>query len=90
MSEEKRQQKTWYYSIDGHEDDQGFPFESKESCTTRWLAEACADDYHSNHDGWESSWPLTICFREIEGGPVVAKFEVDRETVPQFIARRKP
>lgn len=43
-----------------------------------------ADDYHSNHDGWESSWPLQ--FRIYEDGVEVARFEVEREYDPRFTA----
>ena len=25
-----------------------------------YIAEDCAENYHSEHDGWEASWPLTI------------------------------
>ena len=28
----------------------------------RTAIEYCASDYHENHDGWESNWPLTISF----------------------------
>jgi len=25
-----------------------------------WVVEDCANDYHSHHDGWGSSWPITF------------------------------
>lgn len=53
----------------------------------RHVAEKCADDFHSNHDGWECSWPRTFTLHETEDGPVVATFEIEREAVPLFIAR---
>lgn len=53
----------------------------------RHVAEKCADDFHSNHDGWERSWPRTFTLHETEGGPVVATFEIEREAVPVFTAR---
>ena len=52
------------------------------------IAEECADDYHSNHDGYESSWPLRFFIRESEEGPIIAMFDVDREVVPQFTVRK--
>lgn len=82
--------KTYWYSIDGHGDDLGIEFESSHLEIDRWLAEDCAEDYHGEHDGWECSWPMTFCIREVEGGPIVARFEVYRETVPQFTARLIP
>jgi len=50
----------------------------------RDIAAKCADDYHSNHDGWESSWPLTFTLHETEEGPEIARLEVDREAIPHF------
>jgi len=52
------------------------------------VAESCAEDYHSNHDGWEDSWPLIIALFNSEDGPEITRFEVDREAVPQFTASR--
>ncbi len=79
--------RTYFYGIEDYGEGCMFPIE------TTWpigdcLAEKCADDYHSNHDGWESSWPLTIAIRETEDGPTIARFSVDRETVPQFTAKQ--
>jgi len=53
-------------------------------------AERCADDYHSNHDGWESVWPRTFKLYATEDGPALAAFEVDREARPEFIASPVP
>jgi len=44
-------------------------------------ATEAAEDYHSNHDGWESRWPQKFTV-EVEGDR--ATFEVDREAVPTF------
>lgn len=52
----------------------------------RVAAELCADDYHSNHDGWESRWPLKLEILVGEGGDVLARFEIERESVPSFSA----
>jgi hypothetical protein len=46
------------------------------------MAEHCAEDYHNNHDGWESSWPLE--FRIWEDGVLVARISVERESRPHF------
>jgi hypothetical protein len=50
------------------------------------IAARCAEDYHSNHDGWESNWPLTFALHATEEGPEVARLEIDREAVPHFYA----
>lgn len=43
-----------------------------------------ANDFHSNHDGGESDWPLE--FRIYKRGKEVARFTVEREHEPQFYA----
>ena len=58
------------YTFDAHS-----PWSSEE------LAQDAADDYHSNHDGWEDKWPLTFCVL-FEGEWHTHK--VDREAVPSF------
>ena len=45
----------------------------------RSVAEQAADDYHSNHDGWEASWPQIIC---VEQDGETGTFSVDRDNVP--------
>lgn len=50
----------------------------------RWLVDECAEDYHSNHDGWEDSWPLTITLWESESSNNGWSFEVEREMAPEF------
>lgn len=52
----------------------------------RDVAIDAAEDFHSNHDGWESVWPMDFTIYESEEGPAVGRFEVERETVPQFHA----
>lgn len=50
------------------------------------VAELCADDWHSNHDGWEAQWPRKFTLYAGKEGPALAEFEVDREHVPSFSA----
>lgn len=50
------------------------------------LAVACAEDFHSNYDGWESEWPRVITLYATETGPALAFMEVDREYTPSFNA----
>jgi hypothetical protein len=50
-------------------------------------AEEAADDYHSNHDGWEASWPQVIC---VEQDGKTGRFSVDREARPHFMASAIP
>lgn len=56
----------------------------------RDVAVDAAEDFHGNHDGWESVWPVDFTIYESEDGPPVARFEVERETVPQFHAWDRP
>jgi hypothetical protein len=50
------------------------------------IAEQCAHDWHNNYDGWEAYWPRVFVLYKGKTGPAFAKFEVDRETIPQFNA----
>lgn len=50
------------------------------------IVETCAEDWHSNHDGWEAQWPRTFTLYADKEGPALAAFEVDREYVPSFSA----
>lgn len=61
----------------------------KDDLDKEMAANHCAEDFHSNHDGWEAVWPLDITLYESEDGPSIAKFEVDREAEPVFYVRRK-
>ena len=76
----------WYSASDGSD---RFPCRTSwEINAYLWIAEDCADDYHSNHDGWESSWPLNITLYETEDGPAIAEFIVERESQPVFYASK--
>ena len=48
------------------------------------MAEEAAEDYHSNHDGWESHWPLKLAI--FDGDKLIGKFEVELEHQPHFSA----
>ena len=52
-----------------------------------FAAQACAEDYHSNHDGWESNWPLTFRLWD-KTGKHLGDFGVDRDVEPVFFARK--
>ena len=78
--------KFWWYSVsDCGGDDSRFQLDGIAEAL-RDVAVDAAEDYHSNHDGWESHWPLMFTIYESEEGPPVARFEVERETVPAFHA----
>ena len=49
------------------------------------LAEEVAEDYHSNHDGWESRWPIEFSIELSDG--TTRLFVIDREMTPCFNAR---
>ena len=52
------------------------------------LAKRAADDYHSNHDGWEASWPISFAITTSEDGDELARFEIERDVEPVFYVRR--
>ncbi|HEY4266791.1 MAG TPA: hypothetical protein VGM94_01235 [Galbitalea sp.] len=52
----------------------------------RDAAQMCADHFHSNRDGWESSWPLEFRVRLPDG--TTEDYIVEREMVPEFTASR--
>lgn len=52
------------------------------------VAEEAADDYHSDHGGWEASWPKVFCIHETQDGPEIARFEVERDFTTTFSAAR--
>jgi hypothetical protein len=72
-----------WYSVDGYETRYELATVFSDG---RDVATDAAKDYHGNRDGWESHWPVEISLYESEEGPEVARFEVERETVPQFHA----
>lgn len=59
------------------------------------VASKYAEHFHSQHDGWECTWPMSFLVRDLgpgqtrsthdENGPVYT-IEVERETVPVFAA----
>lgn len=51
-----------------------------------WLAEAAAENYHNKHDGWDSSWPITLTIQR-EDGTIIGVYDIDREIIPQFSAQ---
>ena len=53
-----------------------------------WIAEEAAADFHSEHDGWESSWPLKLVLW-LPDGTEIGTFTVEREFDPVFSARKQ-
>lgn len=47
-----------------------------------YIAQECAEKYFSEHDGWESSWPLT--FTIFKDGKQIGRARVEMESEPQF------
>jgi hypothetical protein len=52
------------------------------------VAEDCAQNYHAQHDGRESQWPVDITLLR-EDGSEICTCEVDIESQPVFSARKK-
>jgi hypothetical protein len=53
------------------------------------MAELCAQDFYSEHDGWEVSWPTEIKLYESHDGPALATLEVGIEMEPRFYGSHK-
>lgn len=72
------------YHVEGGRFD--FPRNQK-TYSENWflIADELADDFHSNHDGWEAEWPLEL--RIYKEGKEVARFSVEREYEPTFTPR---
>lgn len=51
----------------------------------RWVAQDAAEEHHSEHDGWEHNWPLLFVILD-ENGDELGRFNVERETRPEFHA----
>lgn len=81
----KRKVKYWLPEH-GQTVEDGYEVET-DSDIPRWIAQDAADDYHSEHDGWESRWPLTIAL-QLEDG-TQKQFEVECDYDPVFTAREK-
>lgn len=55
--------------------------------TLEYLAEDAAEDFHNNHDGWESEWPLTFNIYDTDDN-LLGTCTVDREHNPTFSASK--
>lgn len=49
-------------------------------------AEACAEDFFHNHDGFEANWPLTFAIFDGFTGPEIGRWEVALDYEPSFNA----
>jgi hypothetical protein len=89
-------EKTVWYSVGDHECASRHPISAwptadlSESGDAKLVAQDAAEDFHANHDGWEAVWPVVINLHEAEDGPSVCRLEVERESVPEFIAFLRP
>ncbi len=67
-------------------DDDYYRFESHLSPEDgEYLASLAAENYHTAHGGWESSWPIEIVLMT-QDGATIGIFSVDREARPHFYA----
>ena len=72
----------------GESFDDGDSFESNLDDLVE-VAEEYADYYHSERDGWESSWPEIFHIYSTLG-KLMGEVEVQRESVPEFVGTLKP
>ena len=83
---------TIYYNPQG--DDTGYrykvtplvDYDLSDAIDVAHLAEQCADDWHTNNDGFERAWPRVFSLYVDKSGPAIARFEIDREYEPTFNA----
>ena len=48
-----------------------------------YILQDCAEDFWNNHDGWESTWPLSFSVFS-KSGELLFSGEVSMEMEPQF------
>jgi hypothetical protein len=79
--------KTKYlYSVEEWDKDERFEFESSYH-SGDLIAEDAAQDAYWEHDGQESSWPLTFAIY-YPGDILAGRYSVDREAIPTFSASK--
>jgi hypothetical protein len=77
----------YFYSVDDEDFENGsYSMEvNAEAEELDYIAEACADDFYSCHDGFDGSWPRDF-FIFNEAGVLIGKQEVHLEYDPSFRA----
>lgn len=82
---------TFWYAIDKCEFPFFVPFRTPLSQLSERdrarVAELCAADYHDEHMGRESRWPVVVELKSLPGGPVVSRHSVERQSAPVFLAK---
>lgn len=76
-----------FYVVEDWDPECFYECETQNIGVDRWTAQDCAENAFHEHDGWESSWPLTISLFESpykEG--YKATFTCDVEPIPHFYA----
>lgn len=79
------------YSISIKDFKDSYNFEHDMEPNDLWLDSIvvdCAQDYHDNHDGWDSRWPLIIYLFTFNGD-FLGKFKVEKESQPCFYASKQ-
>lgn len=71
------------YEVDGQRYDLFSVFASS---APHWIAEEAGEDFYSNHDGWECSWPME--FTIFEHDVSIGRFNVSVEFEPRFDAEQ--
>lgn len=94
MAVTKRKQSFWYSVVEDGPDAERYEHKGNwfipRPREARMAAEEAAEDYWQNHDGWESTWPLTFALYETEDGPELHRFRVEEESEPVFSAYSLP
>ncbi|WGL99114.1 hypothetical protein QE177_04330 [Arsenophonus sp. aPb] len=74
------------HDINDEEDRYELEINSYDEKWSDLIATQCAEDYHNNHDGWESDWPLVI--RIFANNEIIGDFKVEMEFWPSFPAKK--
>jgi len=83
-----------YYSVPDAGGDERYSvevfgiYDISDEMDRKMLMQDAAEDFHHNRYGVECSWPLVFALHETEEGPEVARYSIERETVPSFMVVR--
>ena len=81
-----------YYTVEDFNDgiEDAFAMKGDFYLEDKWelemAAQDCAQNFWTNHDGWECSWPLNFTIYTPDG-KILGTFEIEQEYDPVFSAR---
>jgi hypothetical protein len=75
----------YQYSLKDTNHNEVYHFESEIEAAGCDLADEAAEDYHYNHGGFESVWPIEFRLYDENGGEL-GTYLVERDVTPYFIS----